>query len=44
MTAAEELEDAAGAEEILLGDDTQQLVRGRARAEPVETAAWRRKA
>ena len=41
VTAAQELEDAARAGEVLLGDDTQQLVRGRVRVEPVETAAGR---
>jgi DNA-binding SARP family transcriptional activator len=44
MTAAAELESAAAAGEILLDADTERLVRGRARADPIETdpgPAWR---
>ena len=43
MTAAAELVDAAAAGEILLGEETERLVRGRARTEQVETEsgpAW----
>ena len=44
MTAAAELVDAAAAKQILLGEETWRLIRGRALAEPVETEsglAWR---
>jgi class 3 adenylate cyclase/tetratricopeptide (TPR) repeat protein len=44
MTAAAELEGAAAAGEILLDAETERLVRGRARSEPVQTRAgpaWR---
>ena len=44
MTAAADLEEAAAAGEILIAEETQRLVRGGAKAEPVETEAgpaWR---
>ena len=45
MTAAGELEDAAAAGEILLGEDTERLIRGsrrgRARSRPRPGRAWR---
>ena len=44
VTAAGELEDAAAAGEILLGEETERLVRGAATVEPVDTEAgpaWR---
>jgi DNA-binding SARP family transcriptional activator len=44
ITAAGELQEAAAPGEILLGEESERLVRGRARTERVETAAgpvWR---
>ena len=44
MTEAAELGDAAAEGEVLIGENTERLARGRARLEPVETAAgpaWR---